>query len=60
MVSNVRADLAAHGGNWAAQGFWVLVVYRFGRWRHLVRPVILRRSLSLIHRVAYKLGRSSA
>ena len=52
---NISADLRSHGGNWSAQGFWALVVYRFGRWRYDVRPVILRKALSLIYRVAYKL-----
>lgn len=51
---NIRADLAAHGGNWGAQGVWALAVYRFGRWRYGVRPLILRKALSLIYRVAYK------
>ena len=51
---NILADLRSHGGNWAAQGFWALVVYRFGRWRYGVRPLVLRKALSLIYRVAYK------
>lgn len=25
MFHHIRADLAAHGGNWGAQGFWALV-----------------------------------
>ena len=32
-----------------------MVVYRYGRWRYTVRPVILRRALSLVYRVMYKL-----
>jgi serine O-acetyltransferase len=52
---NISADLRSHSGNWAAQGFLALVVYRFGRWRYGVRPVILRKALSLIYRVSYKL-----
>ena len=55
MIPNIRADLAAHGGRWGAQGFWALAVYRFGRWRYGVRPVILRKALSLIYRLSYKL-----
>ena len=49
------ADLQAHGGRWGAQGFWVLVVYRFGRWRYTVRPAWLRKVFSLIYHVLYKL-----
>jgi len=52
--ANIRADLRAHGGNWGAQGFWALVVYRFGRWRYGVRPVLLRKLCSGIYRVAFK------
>lgn len=52
--ANIRHDLAAHRGDWGAQGFWALVVYRFGRWRYTVRPAPLRRALSLVYRIAYK------
>ncbi|MGK2898632.1 MAG: serine O-acetyltransferase, partial [Burkholderiaceae bacterium] len=55
MFTNIRADLRAHGGNFGAQGFWALVVYRFGRWRYGVRPVPLRKLCSLVYRVLYKL-----
>ena len=55
MFINIRADLRAHGGNFGAQGFWALVVYRFGRWRYGVRPVPLRKLCSLVYRVLYKL-----
>src|SRR5271170_1377480 len=54
MFDNIRHDLRAHDGNWGAQGFWVLTVYRFGRWRYGVRPRILRKFLSLIYRIAFK------
>lgn len=55
MFDNIRADLQAHAGQWGAQGFWALVVYRFGRWRQGVRPVLLRKLLSAVYRVLYKL-----
>ena len=54
MFNNIRADLRAHGGRFGAQGFWALVVYRFGRWRYGVRPAMLRKPLSLVYRVLYK------
>jgi hypothetical protein len=54
MFENLRQDLKAHGGDWGAQGFWVLVVYRFGRWRYGVRPSLLRKVFSLIYRVLFK------
>lgn len=51
---NIRSDLAAHDGNWGAQGFWALVVYRFGRWRYSVKPGLLRKPLSLMYKFLFK------
>lgn len=56
MFENIREDLSAHGGNWGAQGFWVLVVYRFGRWRYGVRPLLLRKLCSLVYKILFKLS----
>ena len=55
MFDNIRADLQAHGGHWGAQGFWALVVYRFGQWRYSVRPALLRKAFSLVYHVLFKL-----
>lgn len=55
MFENIRHDLRAHQGDWGAQGFWALLIYRFGRWRYGVRPALLRKLLSLIYKVLYKL-----
>lgn len=55
MFDNIRQDLAAHHGDWGAQGFWALVVYRFGRWRYTVRPALLRKLFSLIYKLLFKL-----
>lgn len=55
MFENIRGDLRAHGGDWAAQGFWALLVYRFGRWRYTVRPALLRKILSLLYKILFKL-----
>lgn len=54
MFENIRGDLRSHNGNWGAQGFWALVVYRFGRWRYTIRPALLRKPFSLIYKVLYK------
>ncbi|MEI6299843.1 MAG: serine acetyltransferase [Betaproteobacteria bacterium] len=54
MFDNIRQDLRAHGGDWGAQGFWALVVYRFGRWRYGVRPSLLRKPFSLAYKILYK------
>lgn len=55
MFDNIRADLRTYQGRWWEQGFWVMVVYRFGRWRYGVRPMLLRKAFSLLYKVAYKL-----
>ncbi|WP_082597353.1 serine O-acetyltransferase [Rhizobium sp. Root708] len=55
MFENVRADLRAYEGQWWCQGFWVMLVYRFGRWRYGVRPVLLRKAFSLVYKVLFKL-----
>lgn len=54
MFEHIRADLRAYGGRFGAQGFWVMVVYRFGRWRYGVRSVPLRKAASLLYRMAFK------
>lgn len=54
MFNNLSDDLGAYQGNWAAQGFWVMIVYRFGRWRYAVKPIILRKFFSLVYKVLFK------
>lgn len=52
---NIRSDFRAHGCRLGAQGFWALVVYRYGRWRYGIRPRWLRKPFSLAYHIAYKL-----
>jgi serine O-acetyltransferase len=54
VFDHIRADLRAHGGDWGAQGFWAMVVYRFGRWRYTIRFAPLRKVFSLLYKIAYK------
>jgi serine O-acetyltransferase len=54
MFENIRSDFCAHNRDWSAQGFWVMVVYRFGRWRYSVRPAIARKCCSLIYKLLFK------
>ena len=54
MFDNICNDLKAYKGDWTAQGFWVMLVYRFGRWRYSVKPVILRKFFSIIYKILYK------
>lgn len=57
MFDNVRGDLRTYNGDWAAEGFLVMLVYRFGRWRYGVRPVLLRKLMSGIYKVLFRVVR---
>lgn len=54
MFENIRNDFRAHNRDWGAQGFWVMVVYRFGRWRYGIKPAILRKPFSFIYKLLFK------
>jgi serine O-acetyltransferase len=55
MFDNIRSDLKAYDGNWAAQGFWAMAVYRLGRWRYTISSPLLRKPFSLLYKFLYKL-----
>lgn len=50
-LSLIAEDFRTHDRDPWRQGVWVLLVYRFGRWRYGVRPALLRKLLSFIYRV---------
>ena len=54
LFQNLRKDLASYDGVWSSQGFWVMVVYRFGRWRYTIANDIVRKPVSLLYRFLYK------
>jgi serine O-acetyltransferase len=58
MFDNIREDLRTYGGQWSAQGLWVMIVYRFGRWRYRVRPAPLCSVCSIIYNVLYKVAQN--
>jgi serine O-acetyltransferase len=55
MFKNIRQDLTNYQGDWSAQGFWVMLVYRFGRWRYQIKSDLVRKPFSLIYKLLYKL-----
>jgi serine O-acetyltransferase len=55
LFPNIRSDFRANGSRLGSQGFWALLIYRFGRWRYTLRPRIVRLPFSLLYRVLYKL-----
>ena len=55
MFNHIKQDLKNYQGDWAAQGFWVMLVYRFGRWRYTIQNVLVRKICSFIYKFLYKL-----
>ena len=51
MFENIREDWRAHDRNWTRHGFWVLLVYRFGRWRYGIRWRLVRIPFSFCYKV---------
>lgn len=54
MFENVRSDLKAHGNDWSRQGFWAMLIYRFGRWRYGIENRWLRMPFSFLYKFLYK------
>lgn len=54
MFDNIRNDFYAHNKDWSAQGFWVMLIYRFGRWRYGIKSAILRKPFSLLYKILFK------
>jgi serine O-acetyltransferase len=55
MFDGIKEDFKLYQGDIGAQGFWVMLVYRFGRWRYRVHPPFVRKFFSLIYKILYKL-----
>jgi serine O-acetyltransferase len=55
IFENIRHDFSNHGRSFGAQGFWAIFVYRFGRWRYTIKTPFIRKPLSLVYHVLYKL-----
>lgn len=54
MFDNLKADLKSYNGDWSQQGFWVLTIYRFGRWRYTIKNKWIRKFFSLLYKISYK------
>jgi len=42
MFENIREDWRTYEGDLTRQGLWVMIVYRFGRWRYRFQTAVLR------------------
>lgn len=51
MFENIREDWQTHNRQWSRHGFWVLLVYRFGRWRYTISSRPLRVPFSFTYKV---------
>jgi len=51
MFDNLREDWNTYERDWTRQGFWVMVVYRFGRWRYGIRQRWLRLPFSFVYKL---------
>lgn len=51
MFDNLREDYRMHEGTISSQGLWVMVPYRFGRWRYTVKWRIVRLPLSFVYKI---------
>lgn len=54
MFENIKEDLKTYHYNWTRQGFWVMVVYRYGNWRYTIGNRWLRKPFSLLYHIMYK------
>lgn len=51
MFDNIRQDWGTYERDLTRQRLWVMVTYRFGRWRYRIRPRLLRLPFSFIYKV---------
>jgi serine O-acetyltransferase len=51
LFPNIREDYRTYEGDVLRPGLWVMVVYRFGRWRYGIRPRFLRMPFSLVYKL---------
>jgi serine O-acetyltransferase len=54
IFKNIREDLKSYKNDWTSQGFWVMIVYRFGRWRYSIENPLIRKPFSLIYKILFK------
>ncbi|MDD2814349.1 MAG: serine acetyltransferase [Thiotrichaceae bacterium] len=52
MFENIRADWQ-HYQSFSRQGFWVMLVYRLGRWRYCIESRWLRLPFSVLYKILH-------
>jgi serine O-acetyltransferase len=51
VFENIREDWRTHNSQWSRHGFWILLVYRFGRWRYRIQSRPLRLPFSFLYKI---------
>ena len=51
MFENIREDWRTYEGDLTRQGLWVMLVYRFGRWRYTIQQRWLRLPFSFVYKI---------
>ena len=51
MFEHLREDWITHERDILRRGLWVMVVYRFGRWRYRIRPRAIRKPFSFLYKL---------
>ena len=51
MFENIKEDWRTHERDLSKPGFWVMMVYRFGKWRYKIKPRLLRLPFSLLYKI---------
>lgn len=54
LYAQIMDDLESYKGKWSRQGFWAMVVYRFGRWRYTFKSSLIRKPLSFLYKILFK------
>jgi serine O-acetyltransferase len=56
MFENLREDWQIYEKNPFYRGLWIMVVYRFGRWRYGISSPLLRKPFSLAYKLAFAMA----
>jgi serine O-acetyltransferase len=51
MFELIKEDWRNYEGDLTRQGLWIMLVYRFGRWRYRIKSRLLRLPLSILYKI---------
>lgn len=51
MFDNIKEDWNTYEKDLSRPGLWVMMIYRFGRWRYTIQPRLLRMPFSLLYKI---------